>query len=176
MYSYSPFRKSYNTANTEAVCVFCDSEQMGKQTIILADGNPVENELYRWVVNVFPKFEGHTMLLPKRHITAIQDQTAEETIAATELLKTALAVLATTFPDHGIEHFAQWGAQSASSQAHIHSHLVPAHPDDSFRSFEKLGHFYTTKEDQEKIVLFPVPITLSPEELLAEFKKVTVAN
>lgn len=172
MYSYSPFRSGYSTPDKDAPCVFCDPVVIQKQTIVLADNKAVENKYYRWIVNTYPKFEGHTMLVPKRHITSIEDEQPEETLACADLLKVALKAMRILFPTSGIEYFAQWGAQSASSQAHIHTHLVPANPEDPFRSFEKLGHFYTTKDQQEKIVLFPTTIKLSPEELLAEFKKI----
>lgn len=140
---------------------------MAAQTIKSADGTIYENAHYRFIVNMFPKFEGHTMLVPKAHITAITTESAEALLARQELLVAATSLLGRAFPDCGIELFLQTGPGSASSVTHLHWHLVPASPTDELRSFEKLGHFYTTKPDEEKVVLFPKTITMSPESLLA---------
>jgi len=69
-YYYSPFRKKYSKRKT-AGCVFCDQVAMTIESVPNAKGKPVENDSYRWVVNMFPKFEGHTLAIPKRHITSI---------------------------------------------------------------------------------------------------------
>lgn len=54
--------------------------------------------------------------------------------------------------------FLQYGAGSASSVSHLHWHIVPALPSDTLRSFEKLGHFYTANEKEQKILIFPIKI------------------
>ena len=163
-YYHSPFRSSYEPANQE-VCPFC-AARIDTQTIKNAEGFYFENEHYHWVVNTFPKFEGHTMLIPKTHLIDLRDETAEAVLARQEITKQAVIHLLKKFPDHVYELFLQTGAGSAGSVKHLHWHLVPASPTDELRSFEKLGQFYTTKADEEKIIIFPKTITMSPEELL----------
>ncbi len=172
MYSYSPFRKSYKRTDHIAQCSFCDPVQMQKQSVKDETDNVIENESYRWIVNFFPKFEGHTMLVPKRHFVALEEETDTESLARQHLLKEAIPLIQKIFPESGLEYFVQTGTASGSSIPHLHFHLVPARPDDSLRGFEKLGHFYTTNEHEEKVVIFPHRITLSPEDLLGRFASI----
>lgn len=162
---YSPTRKSYIENEAPDICVFCSEEQMIDQSIHTKDGVLVENEFYRWVINIYPKFDGHTLLLPKRHIVRIEEESKEEILARHELLIKATNTLLKVFKNSGIEVFLQTGEQSASSIDHLHWHVVPASLDDPLRSFEKIGHFYTTNPGEEKVVVFPVPIKLTGKEL-----------
>lgn len=171
-YFYSPFRKSYQP-EAASVCPFCAEDILLAQTVKDQSGALIQNEHYRWVVNAYPKFAGHTMLVPTTHLTALADETEAAVLARHRLLVRVLPILERAFPHTGIEYFLQTGDQSASSVAHLHWHIVPAHPDDELRSFEKLGHFYTTEPTQEKVVLFPKRITMSPDELLTHLTKHT---
>lgn len=166
MYSYSPFRKTY-TAPDSAGCPFCNAAAMAAQVVRRQDGSAIENEHYRFVVNTYPKFEGHTMLVPKAHLLDFAEETPEAVLARQTLLLEAVALLRRAFPNCGIENFIQTGAGSKSSVAHLHWHLVPAYEHDPLRSFEKLGHFYTTTPHEEKVVIFPKAITMEPATLLA---------
>lgn len=171
VYSFSPFRNHYQKPEPGAACHFCSESVLAKQTI-KSNGLPVENDYYRWVVNWYPKFEGHTMLIPKRHFCHLSEETEEEeeeeeVLARHRLLKVAIARLEHCYPKCGLEYFIQTGSGSGSTVPHLHWHLVPASPADQLRSFEKLGHFYTTKEGEEKVVVFPQRITMGPEELLS---------
>lgn len=169
-YFYSPFRKTYQP-HAAADCPFCNTTVISTQAIRDQSGTPYTNEHYTWIINSYPKFDGHTMLVPTVHLTHIAAETDGAVLARHQLLKRILPVLARAFPDSGIEMFLQTGAESASSVPHLHWHIVPAHRNDELRSFEKLGHFYTTEPEQEKVVLFPKRITMSPDELLAHLQK-----
>lgn len=174
-YYYSPFRKKYTPKKT-GVCPFCDRESLTTQIIANQDNILIENDQYLWAINAWPKFEGHTLIVPKRHYTKLIEETDEEILSRHRLMTFAESALGRLFPGSGVEVFLQTGPGSASSVEHIHWHLVPAHPDDQLRSFEKLGHFYTTEKEQEKIVLFPLTIQKSPEELRAALAKVIASD
>lgn len=171
-YFYSPFRKHYQPQTTTS-CPFCAPSTIATETITNQAGEPFANQHYRWVINSYPKFDGHTMLVPNAHLTELAAETDAAVLARHQLLKQALPVLARAFPGTGVEIFLQTGAQSASSVAHLHWHVVPADPSDELRSFEKLGHFYTTEPEQEKVVLFPKRISMSPDELLIHLQRHT---
>ncbi len=166
-YYYSPFRKEYLQRASQD-CAFCDLKVNEEQIIRNKAGQPIENEYYRWVINYYPKFEGHTMVVPKRHITEIEQESQSEVQARHDLIVVAAAALKKTYPGAGVEIFMQTGPGSAASVSHLHWHVVPALPDDSLRSFEKMGHFYTTEQEQEKVLLFPVSIRLAREKLQEE--------
>ncbi len=166
-YYYSPFRKTYKGKGKKASgCPFCDPEQLTKGGVRRADGSTVENTHYIWLINSFPKFEGHTMVLPKRHIVALGEETPDEIAAREELIVLASQTLQKLYPGAGIEVFLQYGPGSESSVSHLHWHVVPSLPNDHLRGFDKLGHFFTIEPDKEKVIVFPVPIQLAQEKLL----------
>ena len=171
-YYYSPFRSNY-APKTSHACPFCANDTMEQQTIRDAAGNMIANDHYRWIINTYPKFDGHTMLVPREHLLLIEDESDEAVLARHHLTQLILPIMKRAFPDCGIEYFLQTGSGSESSLPHLHWHLVPASPTDPLRSFEKLGHFYTTVPEEEKVVIFPKPITMSPEELLVHLQSHT---
>jgi diadenosine tetraphosphate (Ap4A) HIT family hydrolase len=173
-YYYSPFRKIYGGTKHkgEETCPFCSKEGRISQSIRNADGVLMENEHYFWITNFFPKFEGHTMIVPKKHIRALHEEDSEEIVARHDLSLFAMRQLEKVYPGCGFEIFIQYGPGSAQSVEHLHWHIVPAQPDDALRSFEKLGHFYTTEEGKEKAIVFPVKINLAREELIGKLAEV----
>ena len=116
------------------------------------------------------------MLVPKRHVTDVGTETPEEVADREELLRYAVSILRKVFPNSGVEVFLQSGAGSEASVAHLHWHVVPASPDDPFRSFEKLGQFYTIEPGKERVVAFPVTIKRSPSQLLTALSRATTSR
>jgi diadenosine tetraphosphate (Ap4A) HIT family hydrolase len=174
MYYYSPFRSSYKGTKDRdpSICVFCDEAHMHEQTVCTAEGTLIENAHYRWVVNIFPKFEGHTLVVPKRHVLHLGEESSEEVAAREDLIVRASRALCALYPGAGIEVFIQTGEGSESSIPHLHWHVVPSLPGDTLRGFDKLGHFFTIEDGKEKVVLFPVPIRLAQNDLLNALKAV----
>lgn len=169
-YFYSPLRNEYKKGTDN--CPFCDKEQMSIQTVVDKNGKMVENEYYFWVVNWYPRFEGHTLLVPKRHILKIEDETKEEVEARHELLCRVYPVLMKVYKVLGVEHFLQTGQSSLSTVQHLHWHVLPSLSDERLRGFAKLGYFDTKQPETEKVVLYPVEVKLAREDLkkaLAEF-------
>ena len=112
------------------------------------------------------------MIVPKRHLVSLYNETPEEAVSRNEILKIAAAAIQKLYPGSGIEFFFQTGANSQSSIKHLHWHLTPSLPDDPLRSFEKLGHFYTTKEGEEKTIVFPIKIEKAKEALQDALSKI----
>lgn len=169
-YYYTPFRSDYKPPTDQEVadkqCVFCDTHTISSQLIHNRQHVVYENEHYYWAVNWFPRAEAHTMLIPKRHITSLTDETTAELLARQDLLGRAMTALTNTFGDTGFEFFLQTGPGSLSSIKHLHWHLIPTTPQKEFLSLAKVGYFWTTKPDDEKIVLQPIELILAREELL----------
>ena len=177
-YVYSPFRKNYKTDVVKAFvgCGFCNDPLFSDQVVISTDGVAVENPFYQWVVCKYPRFDGHTMLVPKRHITTFAEESSDEILARQHLLVYADRILRERYPGAGVEVFLQNGEGSSSSIAHLHWHLVPARPDDPLRSFEKMGQFLTMEEGKEKVVLFPQVLECSPTEFRASLQSFVTAT
>jgi|SRR3989344_863310 len=170
-YYYSPFRNNYQRKLTDG-CAFCDTEKIMHQAVRDKSGRIMENNYYIWLVNFFPKFEGHTLLVPKRHLISLQDESLDEILSRNKLMQYAVTVLERLYPDSGVEIFLQYGPGSAASISHIHWHIVPAMCNDELRSFEKLGHFYTTDQGKERVLLFPLKIDKAKEDLQTALSQV----
>jgi len=171
-YSYSPFRNNYKRKRTDTDCVFCDQKTMNSQTVRKSDDTLAENEHYRWIINFFPKFEGHTMVVPKKHVISIGSETKDQVMAREEMITLASETLLDLYPGAGIEVFLQTGAGSESSIKHLHWHVIPSQPSDPLRGFDKLGHFFTIEPDKPKILIFPVPIQKAKQPLLKALSKI----
>lgn len=171
-YYYSPFRKEYSNTFSQPKptepqpCPFCNTENIESQSLRDHTGAIIENEYYRWMVNWFPRAEAHTMIMPKRHQTDLEDETPEETLARQELTLRCVKILKQAFPDSGYEYFLQTGEGSLGSVAHLHWHLVPTIPQHSLKGFEKLGFYGTTEPAEEKLVISPIEITIARESLI----------
>lgn len=163
-YFYSPYRKKYSKKQSD-ICAFCDPKIIKRQTVRNSDNVMAENNYYRWMVNFFPKFEGHTLIVPKRHMTELGMEKRKEILAREKIINLASTVLRRLYKSSGLEIFLQTGTGSESSIQHLHWHVVPAMPDDRLRSFEKLGHFYTAEPNEERILIFPIRIKRSPSVL-----------
>ncbi len=74
-----------------------------------------------WLVNFFPKFEGHTMIVFVKHLSSL---TADESNTSLrrkhELMVFAQSILQSVYPGCGVEIFAQNGPGSAGTVEHIH--------------------------------------------------------
>ena len=172
-YYYSPFRKEYvkEGEKVQGGCPFCSSENIQSQVVRNASQELIEDEHYFWVVNYFPRFEGHTMIVPKRHLESLEEESPEEILSRQKLTLFALRQLSKLYPEFGFEIFMQYGEGSLQSVEHIHWHIVPAQKEDPLRGFQKMGHFNTSIEGEEKVIIFPIPIRLAREELLAALAK-----
>jgi diadenosine tetraphosphate (Ap4A) HIT family hydrolase len=166
MYYYTPFRNTYNGKKSDTECVFCNKKMMASQSVKHPGGLAVETRSYRWIINIYPKFEGHTMVVPKKHITEIGAETEREINEREKLFAVASRTLQALYPGAGVEIFLQTGPGFESSIKHLHWHIVPSLPQDPLRGFDKLGHFFTMEKEKAKILVFPVPVRLARNQLL----------
>ena len=155
---YSPFRKEYTPKQDAKICPFCDPRVLGEESVRDLAGKVIENDSYIWLVNFFPKFEGHTMIVPKRHILSLTEESEKEVVDRHQIINKAVETLRKAYPEGGVEIFLQFGDGSQSSVPHLHWHVVPALPQDPLRSFEKLGQFHTPDEKGETVLRFPIEI------------------
>ncbi len=98
VYYYSPFRKNYVKKGNNNCCSFCDVVNIKKQVIVNNKGVEIKNKSYLWVVNFFPKFEGHTMIIPKRHMVSIDKETDEEALDRKRIICFAVKQLKKIYP------------------------------------------------------------------------------
>jgi diadenosine tetraphosphate (Ap4A) HIT family hydrolase len=178
-YYYSPFRKEYKQNKSKSKprdpkypSIFCDPEIIEKQGVRDGDGKIVQNEYYYWMINWFPRAEGHTMVVPKRYVTAHDQEKPEEVLARQELMVFAMGVVKKAFKTDGCEFFNQHGSMSWRSIDHLHWHLMPVNKEvdllkpSYLNHFEKLGIFATDESEEKELrVKFPIIIEYAQEKL-----------
>jgi diadenosine tetraphosphate (Ap4A) HIT family hydrolase len=78
----------------------------------------------------FPVSEGHTLIIPKRHIASLFEATAEEQAALLELLGLARQKLQEELKPDGFNIGINDGATAGQTVMHLHIHLIPRYAGD----------------------------------------------
>jgi diadenosine tetraphosphate (Ap4A) HIT family hydrolase len=100
-------------------CLFCR-----EQKIVLA------NPLAYVTRDSYPVTEGHTLVIPKRHVPSLFDLTMEERMAMLELLDGARRDLDKLYRPDGYNIGINDGAAAGQSIFHLHIHLMPRYKGD----------------------------------------------
>jgi ATP adenylyltransferase len=121
---WAPWRLSYVTAAPAAPtdCIFCDAcSTVPDVELLLLRG------LHAFVIlNLYPYNNGHLMVVPNRHISALVQLTPEEQGEMMKMARWAEIGLAEAYQPHGINVGINLGkAAGAGIENHLHMHLVP---------------------------------------------------
>jgi diadenosine tetraphosphate (Ap4A) HIT family hydrolase len=100
-------------------CLFC-----GEQKIML------ENALAYVTHDSYPVTQGHTLVIPRRHVPSLFDLTMEERIAMLELLDGAKRELDERYRPDGYNIGINDGVAAGQSIMHLHVHVMPRYKGD----------------------------------------------
>ena len=125
---WSPWRskyiESFKNENEKGSCIFC--EVVDKE---ITDNNNLlvtKSFLTITMLNLYPYNNGHLMIIPKRHVSNLDDLSKEESLAIMEEIKYAQQALTKVYQPHGFNVGANLGrASGAGIEDHIHFHIVP---------------------------------------------------
>lgn len=95
-----------------------------------------ENELVHCFLDIDPFNEGHTLILPKRHVKELTELTNEETFAVMEAAKYISEKLNMCLTPDGITINQNGG--KFSDLTHFHMHVIPRYENDGFTWSESL--------------------------------------
>lgn len=90
----------------------------------------LRNEAAIAVRDAFPVSQGHTLVIPQRHVQSFFDTTPAERVALLELLDKAKQQLQAEFPAAGYNIGINDGAVAGQTVHHLHIHLIPRYPGD----------------------------------------------
>lgn len=90
----------------------------------------LENNLCYARFDLYPVTQGHTLIIPKRHVATWFDMSREEQIAALELIEQAKSYLSDKFQPAGFNIGANCGAVAGQTIDHAHIHLIPRYHGD----------------------------------------------
>jgi len=120
---WAPWRLAYVTAAPAPAteCIFCDA-QAGRQADLL---------LFRGrhcfvILNLYPYNNGHLMVVPNRHLSALETLQPEEQVEMMALARVSEMALNEAYRPHGINVGINLGkAAGAGIENHLHMHVVP---------------------------------------------------
>lgn len=104
-------------------CAFCDRIASGQ---IVAG-----NELAVAIPDAFPVTPGHTLVVPRRHVTEFFDLNDDEQAAVWRLVVVVRANLLETQKPDGFNVGLNAGAAAGQTVPHAHVHVIPRYAGDS---------------------------------------------
>jgi diadenosine tetraphosphate (Ap4A) HIT family hydrolase len=103
-------------------CPFCPI----KDREILA-----EHPLAAAITDSFPLTQGHTLIVPRRHVASFFELTTNERLAMLGLLDQAKATLDTKYSPSGFNIGVNDGTAAGQTIMHVHIHLIPRYQGDA---------------------------------------------
>lgn len=89
-----------------------------------------ENEHALWIYDGFPVSNGHSLIIPKRHVGSFFEITQEERLSMFELLDKAKEVLEKIHTPDGFNIGINDGPAAGQTIPHLHLHLIPRYAGD----------------------------------------------
>jgi len=102
-------------------CPFCDID---KTRIV------IESELAFVIRDGFPISPGHTLIIPKRHVSSFFETIQEEKLALLKLIDSAKKNIETEFKPHAYNIGINDGQAAGQTVPHLHIHLIPRYEGD----------------------------------------------
>ncbi len=129
---WAPWRLSYVTAAQVPAtdCIFCDA-CVGRPPSPQGFGGPGDLVVLRGrdayvILNLYPYNNGHLMVVPNRHLAALEALTPDEQTELMQLARLAEMALNEAYRPQGINVGINLGkAAGAGIENHLHIHLVP---------------------------------------------------
>ncbi len=110
----------------EQPCPFCDIAQDPHNPRLLA-----LNEYAYTMADGFPVTNGHTLVIPKRHVASFFELTEQERNAMLTLLDAAKAKLEQEHQPAGYNIGVNDGPAAGQTVSHCHMHLIPRYDQDN---------------------------------------------
>jgi ATP adenylyltransferase len=122
---WAPWRLQYVTAAppVEGSCVLCDKprEDDDRGSLVVARGEHVYA-----LLNLYPYNNGHVMVVPYRHVAALEELTDAEAWEAQLMLRSGITACRAALSPGGFNVGLNLGeAAGAGIAQHLHWHLVP---------------------------------------------------
>ena len=120
---WAPWRLSYVTAAQPPAtdCIFCDASGGREIDLVVFRGR------HAYVIlNLYPYNNGHLMVVPNRHLAALEALTTDEQSELMRLARLSEMALNEAYRPQGINVGINLGrAAGAGIENHLHVHLVP---------------------------------------------------
>ena len=124
-------------------CVFCSIVE-GKQH----SAKIGENESAIAILDAYPMIEGHSLVIPKKHCTALWDIPKSELHDVFDLIVESERLLLKNLPCDGVDvrqHYRPFVPETKLSKQHVHFHLLPR------KSWDYLFKHVGTRETELRV-------------------------
>lgn len=103
-------------------CPFCNPNSERKVII--------ENETEFAIYDKFPVNEGHTLIIPKRHVSNYFDLTIDEQNSCFQFVNKVKEIISEKFKPDGFNIGINVGEKAGQTVSHVHIHLIPRYNGD----------------------------------------------
>ena len=90
----------------------------------------ISNQLAIATADAFPVSEGHTLIIPRRHISSIFEATEEELAHIFKLVALTRELLNDQYQPQGLNIGINDGVPAGQTVMHLHIHLIPRYKGD----------------------------------------------
>lgn len=136
--------------NTSTSCPFCDPKVLEQQQYY-------EGQLVRVLYNYLPLMEGHSLIIPKRHVSRFEDLTAPEVTEMAITVNKVQKAFEKVYKTSDYLLVMQNGKLAGQTVSHVHFHMIPRKDLDYFTKLRLWLSFLSRG--------IPFADHLSPEEL-----------
>lgn len=105
-------------ASARTSCAFCREEVIASQTFFEGDHVLV-------MLNYMPILEGHSMIVPKRHVARIEDLSAEELFEMHQMIQKLSHAFEKVYGSKDLLLCCQNGDNAGQTVPHMHMHVIP---------------------------------------------------
>ena len=117
---WAPWRMEYIVGEKPPGCVFCLARTTNTDLTLWV------TEHVMVVMNKFPYINGHLLVAPVRHVSALSDLTMNEMALLTKTVEQAIGILKTSMNPDGFNVGLNLGkVAGAGVEEHLHFHVVP---------------------------------------------------
>lgn len=108
-------------------CTFCNLLKQGKLSLNSLSSNQIfyESKNFFCVYNIKPILLGHSLVIPKRHVTSPFGLKNDEFVELFKVIKKATKALMKTYDSGGFNIAIQQGKAGGQSIEHFHLHIIP---------------------------------------------------
>jgi len=120
---WAPWRAAFILGKREKGCIFCNRFRMedSVENLIMYRGR--RNYI---ILNKFPYNTGHSLVVPNRHLSRLEQLKSDEAVEFFELTRKTVTAIKNTLKPHAINVGMNLGRLSgAGIPAHLHMHIVP---------------------------------------------------
>lgn len=149
-------------ANQFKKCPFCDTQAITRQVIF-------ENDKIFIIYCRSPLAKGHTMIIPKRHVTKLNNLSLDEVQNIFLGLKTIIKALKATYDATDFNFFINQGKRAGQHISHLHFHLLPRLKNEQINPFKLLNED-TSKEPKKH--LFSKEIKMETQKIVRNLDKI----